>query len=120
MPTGTLTRKIHRQPPLLISRPPRVGPSAGARNSTSAAEIGTLPLPSPPRPSRMLSARGTSGAPAKPCTARAATSTSIPGARAHAAEAPTNATMLQVSTRMVPKRLARYDVAASETPSASR
>ena len=75
-----------------------------------------LPLP----PSSMLMASGTRGAATSPCATRAATSTAAPGASAHSAEAAVNATTLARYTGSVPNRRARYAVAASPAPRASR
>ena len=77
-------------------------------------------LPSGPGPSSMLMASGTSGAAASPWRIRAPTSTPAPGASAQSAEAAVNAMTLARYAGSVPNRRARYAVAASPAPSASR
>jgi len=72
------------------------------------------------RPSSMLMASGTRGAATRPWTIRAPTSTPASGASAHSAEATVNAITLTRYTGRVPNRRARYAVAASPAPRASR
>jgi len=74
-------------------------------------------LPRPP--SSMLIARGTNGAPSRPCSTRAVISASMVGAAAQPAEARVKPIRLAKYTARVPNRRARKDVPASPTPRAS-
>ncbi len=73
-----------------------------------------------PRPKSRFIDRGTSGAAATPCTARAAISAVALGAIAHRTDATVNAARLQAYTRTVPNRRPRYAVAGRVAASASR
>jgi hypothetical protein len=105
-PSGTLIRKIIRQPPAPISAPPAVGPIAGPRNSRMPAS-GEIAREPPDPPSSMLIASGTSGAATRPWRTRAPTRNPASGASAHSADAIVKAITLARYTGSVPNRRAR-------------
>ena len=73
-----------------------------------------------PRPSSMLMASGTSGAATRPCATRAATSRPASGAQRAQRRGGGERDTLARYTGSVPNRRARYAVAASPAPRASR
>ena len=101
--SGTLMRKTSRHDPVSTSHPPRNGPTA---------------VETPARPDQAPTARarssgwnvaemierllGTSSAPAIPCTARAAISTPMEGARAQRADETPNAASPATKSRLRP------------------
>jgi hypothetical protein len=90
--TGTLTRKIVRQPASAISTPPSTGPSA-TPSEPMAPQTPSARARAPRSGNRWtISAReqGRSAEAPRPCTARAAISTPSPGASAQAAEPAAN------------------------------
>ncbi|MDT4842412.1 hypothetical protein D3C72_1335180 [compost metagenome] len=106
-PTGTLIRKIQCQEAYCTSQPPSVGPSSGPMSPGMATKL--IACRNSPRGTVRSSARrptGSSSAPPRPCTTRAATSCPSPCESAHSTEPAANSTMAQKKTRRVPKRSA--------------
>ncbi len=88
MPTGTLTKKIHSQPRLSTSTPPRIGPTSVAMPATAPQS----PMAAPRwfgGKMRVMTAIvcGVISAAPSPCTARAAMSIEMSPANPHQSEA---------------------------------
>ncbi len=106
--TGTLTQKMARQPKPSTRAPPRTGPSASDRPDTepntpialarSAGSGNVLAV--------MAMATGLSMVPPAACTARAAISQPMPGARLHSSEPSPKAARPTWKTRRRPTRSA--------------
>ena len=103
--SGRLIRKIQRQPIEPTIQPPRNGPIAPAtppspdqapmaRGRSSAANVDWM----------MASEPGVSSAPPMPCSARAAISTPMLGARPHSADESANQVTPMRNTRRRPNR----------------
>ncbi len=91
MPTGTLTKKIHSQPRLSTSTPPRIGPTSVARPATPPHRPMAAPRLSGGKV-RVMTAMvcGVISAAPRPCTARAAISISMVPDSPHHSEARVN------------------------------
>lgn len=106
-PTGTLIRKIQCQEAYCTSQPPSVGPSSGPISPGMATKL--IACRNSPRGtvrSSVSRPTGSSKAPPRPCTTRAATSCPTPTDKAHRTEPTTNSTMAEKNTRRVPNRSA--------------
>ncbi len=102
--TGTLMAKIQRQEAASTSWPPTTGPSTVPIPPHAVQVPTALPRSSCGKVETITaSAAGVSSAPATPCSARAATSTSIVGASAHSSEVAPNAVTPSAKTRRSPK-----------------
>jgi hypothetical protein len=120
-PTGTLIRKMLRQPNASISTPPTRGPAA-----TEIAPAATQATVARSRSARAVNRCGTrarvagsSAAAPAPCTARAAMSQPMPGALAHAAEAAVNTAIPPSSMRRSPIRSPSAPAVSSSAASGS-
>ncbi len=118
---GTLMAKIQRHEALSTICPPTSGPSTApmpaqavqapiARARWSPGKVFTI----------TASAAGVSSAPAAPCRARAATSTSMVGAAAHNTEVTPNPMTPAPNTRRSPKTSPSEPPIRSREPSVSR
>ena len=103
MPSGTLTRKIARQPSPAISRPPSDGPSAVPIADIVPSSPMALPVLAfgTVSPTKAM-VRAIMMAAPRPCTARAAISSQSAGAAPHRAEATVNRTIPASSSRRRP------------------
>ena len=106
--TGTLTRKIARQPEpnrlRSISEPPTSGPATAPSPITGPTIANAFCWPSSPNSSRVSPKPcGTMIAAIAPCSVRAAISAPGDGASAHSAEAAPNAPTPVSSTRRRPR-----------------
>ena len=106
-PSGTLTRKIQRQPSPSVSSPPTSGPTARA-SPMVAAHAPTAPARRGPGYAAAISgmAVASSSPPPIPCTPRARLSTSGASAAAHAPEASVKTASPAAKTRRRPTRSA--------------
>ena len=113
--------KIQRQDALSTSWPPMSGPSTLPIPAHAVQAPTALPRSSGGKVRTITaSAAGVSSAPATPWRARAATSTSIVGARAHSIEVTPNALMPNANTRRSPKMSPSEPPISSSEPSVSR
>jgi len=103
--TGTLIRKIGRQPPACSSHPPRNGAIA-ADTPLNPAHVPIACVRSPGARVASMIARlaGVISAPPTPSTARAAMSHPMPGAAAHSTDAAVNQPRPARNTRRRPQR----------------
>ena len=107
--TGAWTTKIARQSNAWVSTPPSAGPSA--------PPITLAPAQSAGRPTSGSAPTRRSAAPA-PCTVRAATSSQIPGATAHASDATRKIAVPASTSRFAPARGAKRTSTSATTASA--
>ena len=123
-PSGTLTRKIIRQPvpsrSAVTSQPARIGPAIAARPMTGPNAANAPPISfggktflMTPRPC------GISSAPNAPWRTRVPMRTSGDGASAHAADASVKPVMPTMKTRRRPKMSPRRPPTIMKTPKAS-
>ena len=91
MPSGTFTKKIHRQDSPDVSRPPSSGPMATARPVTAPQTPNATPR-SRPRKASASRASETANmiAPPTPCSPRDSCSISVLAAKPQSTEAPVN------------------------------
>ena len=105
-PTGTLTRKIHRQPAAETSTPPRMSPSvpaaADAPPQTANARLRAGPAGN--TAASIANVIGTTNAAASPSAARVTIMTAADGASAEPSEAAANSPVPASSTRRRPSR----------------
>ena len=124
MPIGMLIKKIQRHRLLSTSRPPRIGPSAGATTSAMPkipsavpCSLGGKVLNSIAEPS------GCAMPPPNPCSARAAMSSQMldrkAGRKPHSSEPIRKAVRPPMYMRLMPKRSARKPDSGVPMPSAS-
>ena len=105
MPIGTLSQKIQCQEMPLTTAPPTSGPNATASPLTPPHAPSATPRRSAGTAAdRIVSVSGVTIAPPSPCTARAASSAAIEGARAAAAEAAVKIERPIASARLRPIR----------------
>ena len=102
---GTLMRKIQRQLAWVTSRPPRMGPSAGASSVGIMMYVLALARSAGGKArNSMVTPTGVSMPPPTPCSTLKAMSCSIDCASAHASDPATNAPKANMNTRLVPNR----------------
>ena len=118
---GTLIPKIQRHDALSTSRPPPSGPITIAMPAHAVHDPIAAPRSSAGNVEVMTASEaGTSSAPATPCSARAATSSSAVGASAHRTEVTPNPTSPTVKIRRRPSRSPSEPPTSSSAPSVSR
>ena len=101
--SGTLSAKIQRHETWSTIHPPTSGPTITATPPQAVHDPIAAPRSFGANAATMIASElGVSSAPAAPCRARAAISTSIVGARAHATDRTPNAPTPSANTRRSP------------------
>ena len=119
-PIGTLIQKIQCQEMLCTTAPPTSGPSATAEPETPDHTPSAIPRRAAGKASASsVSVSGVTIAAPIPCTARAATSSSVLGASAAAAEAAVKSESPARNMRLRPKRSPSAAPVSSSTAYAS-
>ena len=121
IPSGTLMKKIHRQPMVSVIKPPSTGAITGATSAgqvknamASSKSLGSVPRITANRPT------GTRSAPPRPCRTRAAMSRPKLGASAQTSDATVNTRSASRNTGRTPKRSDSQPAAGMPTAAATR
>jgi hypothetical protein len=120
-PTGTLTKKIHSQPRLSTSKPPRIGPTSTATPAAAPQRLIARPrwCAGKVRVITAMVCGDITDAPS-PCTTRATTSPAIEPVNPHHREARVNTASPMRYMRLGPYRSPSRPVISSGTAYASR